>query len=90
MPYDIFKAARGIISEADAVLIIAGAGMSVDSGIKLESWLDVINKNNQKLVILEIGCGINPHSLRMNNGTMLSNEWKLSLGAKRGLKQLLC
>jgi len=87
------------------------------SSIKLENWLDTVNKNNQKLVILEIGCGINPHSLRMNNGTMLSNEWKLPrinnllhtirlnpeeeeetyegllhlpLGAKRGLKQLLC
>ena len=26
---------------------------------------------------MEIGCGINPHSLRMKNGKMLSGEWKL-------------
>ena len=38
-------------------------------------WLN-INKNN-KLIILEIGCGINPHSLRMNNGKMMSGEWKM-------------
>ena len=44
---------------------------------RMEKWLDNINKNKQSLIILEIGCGINPHSLRMNNGKMLSGEWKL-------------
>jgi len=44
---------------------------------KMSKWLDSVNKSNQKLIILEIGCGINPHSLRMNNGVMLSGEWKL-------------
>ena len=44
---------------------------------RMEKWLDNINKNKQSLIILEIGCGINPHSLRMNNGRMLSGEWKL-------------
>ena len=44
---------------------------------RMSQWLDNVNKNNQRLVILEIGCGINPHSLRMNNGVMLSGEWKL-------------
>ena len=24
-----------------------------------------------------MSCGINPHSLRMNNGKMMSGEWKL-------------
>jgi len=41
---------------------------------KMEKWIDNIVKNNEKLVILEIGCGINPHSLRMNNGVMMSGE----------------
>ena len=44
---------------------------------KMEKWIHDIEKNNQKLVILEIGCGINPHSLRMNNGVMMSGEWKI-------------
>lgn len=44
---------------------------------RMSKWLDDVNKNNQRLVILEIGCGINPHSLRMNNGKMMSGEWKL-------------
>ena len=44
---------------------------------RTEIWLNEVNKNDQKLLILEIGCGINPHSLRMNNGIMLSGEWKL-------------
>jgi len=44
---------------------------------RMEIWLNEVNKNDQKLLILEIGCGINPHSLRMNNGIMLSGEWKL-------------
>jgi len=30
-------------------------------------------------VILEIGCGINPHSLRMSNGKMMSGEWKMPI-----------
>jgi len=44
---------------------------------KMENWLQENAKKNSKLVILEIGCGINPHSLRMNNGKTLSGEWKL-------------
>ena len=44
---------------------------------KMESWIKENEKNNNKLVILEIGCGINPHSLRMRNGKTLSGEWKL-------------
>jgi NAD-dependent SIR2 family protein deacetylase len=44
---------------------------------KMEKWLKTINDKKNKLVILEIGCGINPHSLRMENGKMLSGEWKL-------------
>ena len=30
-------------------------------------------------VVLEIGCGINPHSLRMSNGKMMSGEWKMPI-----------
>lgn len=44
---------------------------------KMENWIYENEKKNSKLIILEIGCGINPHSLRMNNGKMLSGEWKL-------------
>ena len=33
MPFNELKEAKKIISECDGVLIIAGAGMSVDSGI---------------------------------------------------------
>ena len=44
---------------------------------RLNDWLSNIKKNNKKLVILEIGCGINPHSLRMSNGKMMSGEWKM-------------
>jgi len=44
---------------------------------KMEQWIQQIEKKNQKLAILEIGCGLNPHSLRMNNGVMMSGEWKL-------------
>lgn len=44
---------------------------------KMEIWLQENEKKNNKIVILEIGCGINPHSLRINNGKMLSGEWKL-------------
>lgn len=44
---------------------------------RLNEWLSNLKKNNKKLVILEIGCGINPHSLRMSNGKMMSGEWKM-------------
>tara|TARA_Y200000002_G_scaffold55318_3_gene40667 strand:+ start:7315 stop:8175 length:861 start_codon:yes stop_codon:yes gene_type:complete len=44
---------------------------------RLNDWLENIKKQNKKLVILEIGCGINVHSLRMNNGKMMSGEWKM-------------
>ena len=37
---------------------------------RLNDWLSNTKKYNKKLVILEIGCGINPHSLRMSNGKM--------------------
>ena len=44
---------------------------------RLNDWFANIKKYNKKLVILEIGCGINPHSLRMSNGKMMSGEWKM-------------
>ena len=44
---------------------------------KMENWIIENEKNNNSLVILEIGCGINPHSLRMRDGKTLSGEWKL-------------
>jgi NAD-dependent SIR2 family protein deacetylase len=44
---------------------------------RMDEWVSNIKKNNRKLVILEIGCGINPHSLRMSNGKMMSGEWKM-------------
>ena len=44
---------------------------------KMENWINENEKKDNKLVILEIGCGINPHSLRMKDGKMLSGEWKL-------------
>lgn len=44
---------------------------------RMNNWLEEVSKNNQKLIILEIGCGINTHSLRLKNGKMLSGEWKL-------------
>ena len=44
---------------------------------KMEQWLQENEKKQSKLVILEIGCGINPHSLRMNDGKTMSGEWKL-------------
>ena len=44
---------------------------------RLNEWFLNLKKNNKKLVILEIGCGINPHSLRMSNGKMMSGEWKM-------------
>lgn len=44
---------------------------------RLDNWLANINRSNKKLLILEIGCGINPHSLRMSNGRMMSGEWKM-------------
>lgn len=43
----------------------------------MNEWLQSNIKKNQKIVLLEIGCGINPHSLRINNGKMMSGEWKL-------------
>ena len=44
---------------------------------RLNEWVNNVKKYNKKLVILEIGCGINPHSLRMSDGTMMSGEWKM-------------
>ena len=44
---------------------------------RMDNWLNEVNKKQQKLIILEIGCGINPHSLRLKDGKMLSGEWKL-------------
>ena len=44
---------------------------------KMDSWITKIKNNNKKLAILEIGCGTNQHSLRMNNGVMMSGEWKI-------------
>ena len=46
---------------------------------RLNTWLDKLNKENKQLVILEIGCGINPHSLRMCDGKMMSGEWKMPM-----------
>ncbi len=46
---------------------------------RMNEWLLNIKKQNKKLVILEIGCGINPHSLRMSNGKMMSGEWKMPM-----------
>jgi len=46
---------------------------------RLYDWIE-LNKNN-KMLIIEIGCGISQHSIRFTNKnnqyTMLSNEWKL-------------
>ena len=44
---------------------------------RLNEWLANLKKCGKSLVILEIGCGINPHSLRMTNGKMMSGEWKM-------------
>lgn len=44
---------------------------------RLNEWLSNLKKQNKKLIILEIGCGINKHSLRMSNGRMMSGEWKM-------------
>lgn len=44
---------------------------------RLNDWLLNLNKQKKNFVILEIGCGINPHSLRMSNGKMMSGEWKM-------------
>ena len=44
---------------------------------RLDTWLQMLKKQNKSLIILEIGCGINPHSLRMSNGKMMSGEWKM-------------
>ena len=44
---------------------------------RLDEWLNNLKKYKKSLVILEIGCGLNPHSLRMLNGKMMSGEWKM-------------
>ena len=44
---------------------------------RLNAWLQKIQKEKKTLLIIEIGCGINPHSLRMSNGVMMSGEWKM-------------
>ena len=44
---------------------------------RLDNWLNNLKKYHKSLVILEIGCGLNPHSLRMLNGKMMSGEWKM-------------
>ena len=49
---------------------------------RMLSWINEIKEKNKKLVILEIGCGINPHSLRLNNNVPLSKEFKLPLVEK--------
>lgn len=46
---------------------------------KMNDWLANLRKYNKKLAILEIGCGINPHSLRMSDGKMMSGEWKMPI-----------
>ena len=46
---------------------------------RLNEWLNNIKKQNHRLAILEIGCGINPHSLRMSDGKMMSGEWKMPI-----------
>lgn len=46
---------------------------------RLNTWLKDIERKKNKLIILEIGCGINPHSLRMCNGKMMSGEWKMPI-----------
>jgi len=46
---------------------------------RLDEWCQKNSNNN--ILLLEIGCGINPHSLRVINSLtkpmMLSNEWKI-------------
>ena len=49
---------------------------------RMLNWLNEMKEKNKKLVILEIGCGINPHSLRINNNIPLSKEFKLPLVEK--------
>ena len=46
---------------------------------RLNVWLDKVNREQKQLVIIEIGCGVNRHSLRMSNGKMMSGEWKMPL-----------
>lgn len=47
--------------------------------LNLFNWLE--NNKKKKLLIIEIGCGVSKHSIRFtlknNQYTMLSNEWKL-------------
>ena len=44
---------------------------------KMDKWINENIKRKKKIVILEIGCGINQHSLRLNNGKLMSGEWKI-------------
>jgi NAD-dependent SIR2 family protein deacetylase len=44
---------------------------------RMLNWLNELNEKNKKLVILEIGCGINPHSIRMCDNIPMSKEYKL-------------
>jgi len=46
---------------------------------RMMNWLKEINDKKKNLIILEIGCGINPHSLRINNNIPLSKEFKLPI-----------
>ena len=44
---------------------------------KMLSWLNDIKEKNKKLLVLEIGCGINPHSMRIVDNKPMSKEFKL-------------
>ena len=44
---------------------------------KMKKWINQNVKKNKKIIIIEIGCGINKHSLRVNNGNLMSGEWKI-------------
>ena len=46
---------------------------------RLNEWLGNLKKKQKKLIILEIGCGMNEHSLRMSDGKMMSGEWKMPI-----------
>ena len=39
--------------------------------------LNDIKEKNKKLLVLEIGCGINPHSMRIVDNKPMSKEFKL-------------
>ena len=53
--------------------------MCKKQSLNLFEWLE--KNKNKKLLIIELGCGVSPHSIRFtlknNQYTMLSNEWKL-------------